>query len=106
LKDADAVLLTSHYECNSNTALETIAVGGVLVATDTCHLDRPAQMGAACVVPRNRRRLFEATLELVTHPDKARDIREAASNYASRYLDWSAHAREMLAFYEKLVRIG
>jgi glycosyltransferase involved in cell wall biosynthesis len=103
LKKADVVLLTSHYECNSNSAAETMAVGGVLVATDTCHVDRPAQLGAVCVVPREQTQLFDAVRELIIIPEKAQAIRQAARNYVMRYLDWTVHAREMLEFYDKLI---
>jgi glycosyltransferase involved in cell wall biosynthesis len=104
LRDADIVLLTSKYECNSNTAIETIAVGGVLVATDTCHLDQPAMAGAACVVPRNRKYLFKSVYQLIVNPEKARSIRKSAKCYAAKSLDWNKLANDMVKFYEKCIR--
>lgn len=103
LQQADAVLLTSHYECNSNTAMEALGVGAVLVATDSCHLDRPASAGAVCVVARDRTALLSAVLELVKTPDRAVALRKRAADYARQNLDWTVHASDMLKFYEQLL---
>lgn len=103
LQEADAVLLTSHYECNSMSAAETLAVGGLLVATDTCHLDKAARAGAACVVPRLRVVFRHALGDLLAQSSLANDMRAAGQAFARQHLDWSPLARSMLAFYGGLV---
>ena len=103
LRQADAVLLTSHYECNSNTAAETLAVGGLLIATDTCHLDRPGAAGAAVVVPRRAADVAQAVVQS-TAPRRADGIRVAARAYSRQYLAWPVIAAEGLAFYGKILR--
>ncbi len=104
LKRADAVLLTSHYECNSNTAVETMMAGGVLVATDTCHLNAPSRLGAAKVVPRELNSLLEATLGLISNSAASQRQRSTARDYAIRHLAWSTLGGEMLAFYQLLIQ--
>lgn len=99
LRAADAVLLTSHYECNSNMAAETLAVGGVLLATDTCHLDRAAAVGAARVVPRERGPLSAALLELLRNDEAVKALRAGGPAFARTELDWEPLAERMLDFY-------
>ena len=103
LEEADAVMLTSHYECNSMTAGETLAVGGVLVATDTCHLDKAAQAGAARVVARSREPLRDALLEVLIQSRQSARQRAAAKDFAARQLDWAVLAARMLQFYASLI---
>lgn len=103
LRAADAVLLTSHYECNSVMAAETLAVGGVLLATDTCHLDRAAMAGAARVVPRAREPLSAALLDLLQDEEAARSLREGGTAFARAELDWGPLAARMLDFYRELL---
>lgn len=104
LRQADAVLLTSHYECNSVMAGETLALGGVLLATDTCHLGRAAEARAACVVPRDRQQLANALIRLLREPEFGIDLRQAGVNFARAELDWSPLARQMIDFYRELLR--
>lgn len=103
LRTADVVLLTSHYECNSVMAAETFAVGGVLLATDTCHLDRPAALGAARVVPRARGALSTALLELLQDGQTAQGLREGGVAFARAELDWAPLAMAMNDFYRQLL---
>lgn len=103
LRDADAVLLTSHYECNSITAAETMSVGGVLVGTSTCHLDRAAAAGAARVVPRERAALGNALQHLLTDTASSGALRARALAFARAELDWAPLAERMLAFYRRLI---
>lgn len=104
LQEADAVLLTSHYECNSVTASETLAVGGILVAADTCHLDRPASEHAAIVVPRDIGSLSDALCEVLVDDTKSMETRRRAVEFAGRFLDWHVLAKEMVNFYEQLIQ--
>lgn len=104
LREADAILLTSHYECNSNTAAETLAVGGVLIATDTCHLDLAEAAGAALVVPRDRRQLTETILNLFSTPSQGISLRRHAQGFARSELNWGVLAGRMIDFYQSLLR--
>jgi glycogen(starch) synthase len=106
LHDADAVLLTSHYECNSVTAAETLAVGGVLVATDTCHLGRAGDAGAAIVTPRDPLHLVEALSGLLSEVGQLSDIRRRASAFAQQNLEWRSLAGQMVDFYRRLIKSG
>jgi glycosyltransferase involved in cell wall biosynthesis len=106
LKAADAVLLTSHYECNSNTAAETLALGGVLVATDTCHLAHVALAGGARVVPRDRTALTSALLDIFRNESVSAKLRSAAIEFAESNLAWDPLARKMLDFYGNLLELN
>lgn len=99
LRDADAVLLTSHYECNSVTAAETLAVGGMLVGTKSCNLDKPASEGAAVVVDRTPIAVATALENLFLAPIRALQYRFAAQRYAAKYLDANSNARLLKEFY-------
>lgn len=103
LRRADAVLLTSHNECNSNAAAETLAAGGLLVATDTCHVDVPAGAGAGIVVPRSADALADMLTELMTSPERCKTVRQAARRFSMERLDWSTLAVDTLAFYQRIL---
>jgi glycosyltransferase involved in cell wall biosynthesis len=103
LHDADAVLMTSHYECNSNTAAETMGVGGLLVATDTCHLNKAGAGGAAVVVPRERTAVRDAVLTVLRDRLRAQAIRARSLAHAKAQLDWRALGEDMLSFYRTLL---
>lgn len=103
LRAADAVLLTSHYECNSNMAAETLAVGGVLLSTDTCHLEHAAVARAARVVPRARVPLSAALLDLLQDEEATRGLREGGIAFARAELDWGPLAAGMIVFYRDLL---
>ena len=40
------MILTSFYECNSILAIETMAIGGVLLCTRNCNLSHAGKYGA------------------------------------------------------------
>lgn len=103
LHEADAVVLTSYTECNPMTGIETMTAGGVLVATDTCHLDLAAAAGAVRVVPRSRARLGEALAQLLDDRALADAQRVAARRYAQEHLEWKALAVAMRTFYQTLL---
>lgn len=103
LRNADAVILTSHYECNSVTAAETMAAGGLLIATDSCHLEVARSAGAAVVVPRERARLADAIREWTTDPVRGAAVRDTARRFAQECLAWPALAGRMIAFYRQVL---
>ncbi len=106
LKGADCVLLTSHFEGNSVSAMETMAVGGLLVATDTTHLDDAAQHDAAIVVERKARTVADAVIRILENPELARSLRRKAADYARSKLESAVIARRMLAFYNEVLAIS
>ena len=103
LRAADAVLLTSHYECNSYMAAETMSVGGALVATDTCHLDRAALAGAARVAPREPGQFSAALRDVLRDETAAAALRDAGIEFARTALNGGSLAAKMLAFYRDLL---
>lgn len=105
LKAADCVLLTSLFEGNSVSAMETMAVGGVLIASDTTHLDDAARHDAAIVIKRDERALADAISRVLDNPDLARSIRRAATAYARAELESAVIARRMLSFYDEVLGI-
>lgn len=106
LRDAGAVLLTSRYEANSNTANETLAAGGLLIATDTCGVDAPAQAGAMVRVPRSAESVTAAILDVLADPDRAVRIRGNAEAYARTRLDWTAIAGAMGDLYRSVLELN
>ncbi|MDX1527752.1 MAG: glycosyltransferase [Gammaproteobacteria bacterium] len=105
LKAADCVLLTSLFEGNSVSAMETMAVGGVLIASDTTHLDDAARHDAAVVVARDEKALAEAISRVLENPELAQSIRRAAIAYARSELESAVIARRMLSFYDEVLGI-
>ena len=99
LRDADAVLLTSHYECFSVTAVETMAVGGALLATVACNLEGPAAAGAVVTVPRTTQALADAIVDLCSDHESTQQLRDAATRYAVENLDGRRTANRVLSFY-------
>lgn len=105
LRAADCVLLTSHFEGNSVSATETMAAGGLLIATDTTHLDEAARHDAAIVVRRDAAVLADAITRVLESPDLAKSVRSQAVDYARTALESSVIARRMLSFYDEVLAI-
>ncbi len=103
LKQADCVLLTSHFEGNSVSAMETMAVGGLLIATDTTHLDEAARHDAAIVVKRDATQVAEAIARVLENPEFGKSLRRHAVDYARTHLESAVIARRMLNFYDELL---
>jgi glycosyltransferase involved in cell wall biosynthesis len=103
LRNADAVILTSHYECNSVTAAETLAAGGLLIATDTCHMEVARSAGAAVVVPRDRFKVADAVREWVNDSARSGNVRERARGFAQDHLAWPPLAERMIEFYHRVL---
>lgn len=96
LRAADAVLMTSDFENNSNAALEAMAAGGRLIATQGTLQVTPVNAGAAICVPRTPEALAQAILEAPVAP-----VRAAARHYVQASHDWNERANRMVAFYER-----
>jgi glycosyltransferase involved in cell wall biosynthesis len=103
LRAADCVLLTSHFEGNSVSAMETMAAGGLLIATDTTHLDEAARHQAAVVVNREARAVSEAVARVLRTPAFCRSVRGQAVEYARAKLESAVISRRMLSFYDEVL---
>ena len=95
--------LPTPWPCNTRPGADTRAGGGLLVATDAGHRDRPGAAGAAVVVPRRAADVAQAVVQS-TAPKRADGIRVAARAYSRQYLAWPVIAAEGLAFYGKILR--
>lgn len=104
LADADLVGLTSHYECNSVTATEALAVGGAVLATEGSSLRHAAQAGAAKVVPRTVEAYARAIQELLNDEQQSRNLRKSARLYAQRQLNWDRLVIPLVELYRKIAR--
>ncbi len=105
LRAADCVLLTSHFEGNSVSAMETMAVGGLLIATDTTHLDEAACHEAAIVVKREAQAVSDAVVRVLKTPEFGQSVRKRAVEYARSKLESAVIARRMLSFYDEVLAI-
>lgn len=104
LAEADLVGLTSHYECNSVTATEALAVGGAVLATEGSSLRHAAQAGAAKVVPRTVEAYAKAVQELLHDEQQLRNLRKSARLYAQRQLNWDRLVVPLVDLYRKIAR--
>lgn len=102
LAEADLVGLTSHYECNSVTATEALAVGGAVLATEGSSLRHAAQAGAAKVVPRTFEAYAKAVQELLHDDQQLRNLRKSARLYAQRQLNWDRLVVPLVELYRKI----
>jgi glycosyltransferase involved in cell wall biosynthesis len=104
LAEADAVLLTSVYDCNPMAANETLSAGGALLATEGCGVAGFAAAGAARVVPRDERALAEGILGMLRDAPGTRALRERARAFAAERLPWAVTVEPLLRLYEDLLR--
>jgi glycosyltransferase involved in cell wall biosynthesis len=104
LAEADLVGLTSHYECNSVTATEALAVGGAVLATEGSSLRHAAQAGAAKVVPRTAEAYAKALQELLHDDQQLHNLRQSARLYAQRQLNWDRLVVPLVELYRKIAR--
>jgi glycosyltransferase involved in cell wall biosynthesis len=100
LAEADAVLMTSLYDCNPIVLPETLAVGGVLLATDSCGGSAAAARKDAAVVVQRRPDELAATLRtLLADRERRRRLRQAARAYAASDLEPIALIRPLVTLY-------
>ncbi|HQR06094.1 MAG TPA: glycosyltransferase [Gemmatales bacterium] len=102
LAEADLVGLTSHYECNSVTATEALAVGGAVLATEGSSLRHAALAGAAKVVPRTAEAYAKALHDLLYDERQLRNLRKSARLYAQRQLNWDRLVVPLVELYRKI----
>ena len=105
LKESDIVILTSLYECNSVTAIETMAVGGVLLATKNCNLQEAANVGAAKISSYNVNDLIKS-VNFLSIKKNSYMIRKKALSYAKKNLDINNSTIKILNFYKLINNKG
>lgn len=99
LKKSDIIILTSFYECNSITAIETMAVGGVLLATRNCNLQEAAVAGAVKISNYSVSDLIKSVnfLSIKKNSDM---IRKNALCYSRKNLNINNSVMKILDFYK------
>lgn len=103
LRDADVVLQTSLYECQSMTVNEAMAVGVPLVVTDSINYSEVQTSGAGYVVCREPTELANAVDAILRAPDKSEEMRIAGRRFAAQQLSWSKIAGEVKANYADIL---
>jgi glycosyltransferase involved in cell wall biosynthesis len=99
IKDADVLVQTSLYECQSMTVNEGLAVGVPLVVTDSINYGEVESAGAGYVVPRDAAQLANAIDRILQAPDTNKRMREAGREFARTELLWTKIAATVEAAY-------
>jgi glycosyltransferase involved in cell wall biosynthesis len=99
LRDADVLVQTSLYECQSMTVNEGLAVGVPLVVTDSINYGEVETAGAGYVVPRDAAQLANAIDRILQAPDTSKKMREAGRQFAMAELSWTRIAAIVEAAY-------
>jgi glycosyltransferase involved in cell wall biosynthesis len=101
-----AVLMPSRHETFGMVAIESQAAGAPLVTFDIGPLREVLGEGNARFVPPFDLDAFvDSTIEMVTRPDRARDLRAAGRAWARQY-DWAEIAARQEAHYERALHPG
>jgi glycosyltransferase involved in cell wall biosynthesis len=103
LADADVVVQTSFYECQSMTVNEALAVGVPLVVTDSINYSEVQKSGAGYVVGRDSGELAKAIDVILQDPDKGEAMRIAGRRFATEELSWSKIASIVNGAYSDAV---
>jgi glycosyltransferase involved in cell wall biosynthesis len=82
LADADVVVQTSLYECQSMTVNEALAVGVPVVVTDSVNYSEVQSTGAGFVVKRDPQELAQAIESIIESPDGGSAMRDAGRRFA------------------------
>lgn len=107
MAQAHAVLLPSRFETFSFVAAESQAVGVPLVAFDIGPLREVAGGGGARLIsPFDVEDFARDVVEVVSEPDRARQLRQAARAWARQYSSWDEIAARQEAFYVRAARGG
>jgi glycosyltransferase involved in cell wall biosynthesis len=104
LVDADVLLQTSLYECQSMTVNEALAVGVPLVVTDSINYSAVETSGAGFVVKRDAAELAAAIDAILQAPDKREEMRIAGRRFANAELSWSRIGSIVQAAYNEAIQ--
>jgi glycosyltransferase involved in cell wall biosynthesis len=103
LRGADAVLMSSEFENNSNAALEIMAAGGVLVGTNRSVGVAAGEFGAALRVGATADTLAAGIRQVIEQPRLSAALRSRAVAFVRERHDWPSRAARMYDFYESLL---
>jgi glycosyltransferase involved in cell wall biosynthesis len=103
LVDADVLLQTSFYECQSMTVNEALAVGVPLVVTDSINYSAVQTSGAGFVVKSDAAELAAAIDAILQAPDKGEEMRIAGRRFANAELSCSRIASVVTAAYDDVI---
>ena len=102
---AEMVVIPSHYESFGMVALEAMAMGRPVIASEVgglVYLVRDGETGFH-VPSRNPRALAARIYELLTNDDCREQLGRQAQEYAQQY-GWANIVQQMLGVYEEVVR--
>jgi glycosyltransferase involved in cell wall biosynthesis len=103
LVDADVLVQTSLYECQSMTVNEALAIGVPLVVTDSINYGEVQSGGAGYVVSRDSTELANAIDAILAAPDLGDSMRSAGRKFAAAELSWSKIAAIVNAAYGEVI---
>jgi glycosyltransferase involved in cell wall biosynthesis len=103
LLDCDVLVHTSHYENQTMTINEALAVGAPLVITDSVNYPEVEARGAGFVGARNAEALAASIDRLLREPAAANKMRESGRSFASSDLAWSGVAETVLHAYDEII---
>jgi glycosyltransferase involved in cell wall biosynthesis len=99
LTDADVVVQTSLYECQSMTVNEALAIGAPVVVTDSVNYSEVQSAGAGFVVKRDPLELARAIASILESPDLGAAMRDAGRRFAAAELGSARVAQIVGAAY-------
>ncbi len=102
IKETDIMILTSFYECNSILAIETMALGGVLLCTTNCNLDHAAKYGAVKMSNYDINSLVKS-VKYLSIKKNSNLIRKKALKYAKKNLDIQINMKKIINFYKEII---
>lgn len=101
---ADAVIMPSHYESFGMVALEAMACGTPVIASEVGGLAYLIQDGVTGfrVPSRDHEQLADKIAMLLTNPDLRTEMGYAAARYATQYA-WDTIARQLDTVYHRII---
>lgn len=106
LADADVLVQTSLYECQSMTVNEALAVGVPLVVTDSINYGEVQSAGAGYVVRRDPVEIAKAIDAILQDPAANEPMRTAGRRFAREELSWNKIARTLSNVYREVVSLN
>ncbi len=98
------MILTSFYECNSILAIETMALGGVLLCTSNCNLNHAAKFGAVKMSNYEIPSLI-ASIHYLSKKKNSDFIRKKAFQYAQKNLNIKTTTKNIIKFYKQSIKL-
>lgn len=103
LANADVLVQTSFYECQSMAVNEALAVGVPLVVTDSINYGEVQSVGAGFVVSRKPAAVANAIDEILASADRSNEMRAAGRRFALEELSRSKVSRVLREAYDDIL---